>query len=129
MREGRPRYRFAPSGLRCSGLDLPAVVRPVQQRLALALAAQEIARLAVALDLAHVATDRLPAPDLAAVLVRHAAPHVVAAVPLEPAARIIAMDPALAAPLRQRLARVDAEEIERAVALARRELRADEPAF
>src|SRR5215813_4820436 len=101
----------------------------MQQRLALALAAQQVARLAVALNLPHVAADRLPATDLAAVLVRHAAAHVVAAVPLEPAARIVVVDPALAPPLRQRLARVDAEEVECAVALTGRELRADEPAL
>src|SRR5262249_10060973 len=101
----------------------------MQQRLALALAAQQVARLAVALKLPHVATNRLPATDLAAVLLRHAAAHVVATVPLEPAARIVAMDPALPSPFRQRLARIDAEEVEPAVALTVGELGADEPAF
>src|SRR5262245_34892064 len=81
--------------------DFSAVVGPVQQRLALALATGEIAGLAMLLHLAHVAADRLPASDLALVLLRHAAAHVVAAVPLEPAARIVAMDPALALPFRQ----------------------------
>src|SRR6185312_6753910 len=50
-----------------------------------------------------------------------------AAVPLEPAAWIVRMDPAFAPPFRQRLAGVDAEEIERAIAVAAREPGAREP--
>ena len=42
--------------------------------------------------------------DLLAVDVRNAAAEIVAAVPLEPASRIVGMDPALGAPDRQRLA-------------------------
>src|SRR5258705_9601962 len=109
--------------------NLAAVVRPVQQRLALALATHQVAGLAVLLDLPHVAADRFPAFDLAAILVGHPATHVVAAIPLEPTARIVGMQPALLAPDRERLTGVDAEEIERAVAPLGRELGAGEPAL
>ena len=101
----------------------------MQERLPLTLAAGQFPGLAVALNLPDVAPDRLPAPDLATVFVRHAAAHVIAAVPLEPAARIVWMKPALIAPDRQRLAGVDAEKIERTIAASRRELGAREPAL
>ncbi len=101
----------------------------MQQRLALARAAGEVAALAGPLDLSNVPADRLPALDLPGILVRHAAAHVVAAVPLEPAARIVGVDPALLAPDRERLARIDTEEVERAVASLRRELCACKPAL
>src|SRR5262249_18552732 len=55
--------------------------------------------------------------------------HVITAVPLEPAAGVVPMDPTLLAPHRQRLAGVDAEEVERAVAAARGQLGAGEPAL
>jgi hypothetical protein len=99
----------------------------VQQGLALPLAAGEIARLAVALDLAHVPANGFPALDLARVLLGQAAAQIVAAIPLEPAARIVRMDPALAAPFRERLAGVDAEIIQRAVARFAGKLSAREP--
>lgn len=51
-------------------LDLAAVVGPMQQRLTLASAAEDIATLAVALDLPDVAAHGFPSPDLACVLVR-----------------------------------------------------------
>ena len=56
--------------------DFAAVVGPMQQCLALAGPAEQIARFAVLLHLADMAADRLPALDLAAVLLRHAAAHV-----------------------------------------------------
>src|SRR4051812_37090619 len=80
------------------------------------------------LDLPDMPAYGFPSLDLAPVFGRHAAAHIVTAVPLEPAARIVGMKPSLAAPDRQRLAGVDAEEIERAVAPARREPGAGEPA-
>src|SRR5690606_18057677 len=88
---------------------LAAVIGPMQQRLALTLAAGEIAGRAIGFDLRHMPADRLPAIDLAAVLLGHAPPPVIAAIPLEPAARIVGMDPAFLPPDRQRLAGVDAE--------------------
>src|SRR3569832_2036325 len=101
--------------------DFAAVVGPVEDGLALAGAAVEVARLAGLLDLRDVAHDLFPAPDLARIVLRAAA-HVIAAIPLEPAARILVVDPTLAAPVRQRLGGVDAEIIERRVLLFRREL-------
>src|SRR5262245_54087831 len=102
--------------------NLAAVIGPVQQCLALPLAAGELARLAIALDLPQVPADQLPAPDLARILVRQAAPQIVATVPLEPAARIVLVDPALAAPHGQGLAGIDPEEVERGIAALGREL-------
>src|SRR5579872_2314124 len=99
----------------------------MKQRLALTGAAGAVAGLAVALDLPDVPTHRLPALDLPPVFVSYAAPHVVAAIPLEPAAGIVGMDPSLRAPDRERLAGIDAVVIERAVAPSRRELGAIEP--
>src|SRR4051794_11283872 len=100
----------------------------MQQRLALARTAEHIARFAVLLQLPDVAADRLPAPDLSGIVV-HAAAHVVAAVPLEPAARIVPVDPALALPFRQGLARIDTETIQRIVAPVFCEPGAGEPAW
>src|SRR5262249_60994124 len=71
--------------------------------------AHRVARLAVLLDLRDVPPDRFPAPDLAGVLLRHSAAHVVAAIPLEPAAWIIGMNPAFITPHGERLAGVNAE--------------------
>ena len=64
------------------------VVSPVEQRLALALAAREIARLAVVLKLTHVPLYRLPPLDLPCIFVRQTPPPVVPAVPLKPTSRI-----------------------------------------
>ena len=91
----------------------------MQQRLTLARAAEYIAGLAIFLDLPDVTADRFPAADLTRILVRHAAAQVIAAIPLKPAARIVGMEPAFAPPFRQRLAGIDAEKIERPVALSR----------
>src|SRR5262245_58891888 len=96
--------------------ELAAVVGPLQQRLPLPRAAGQVARLTVPLDLPDVPAPCLPSSDLPPVFIEQAAAHVVAAIPLEPAARVVGVDPALVAPHRQRLARVDAEEVERGVA-------------
>ena len=104
--------------------DLPAVIGPVQQRLALARAAEEVAGLAVPLDLAGHGGGSPSSGRSGARPRRHPAAHVVAAIPLEPAARIVRVDPALGAPTDERLAGIDAEEVERRVAPLRRELRA-----
>ena len=55
--------------------NLPAVVGPVQQRLALPRPAGDVARLAMALKLAHVAAHGLPALDLPGILLGEAVPH------------------------------------------------------
>src|SRR5271166_5540954 len=65
-----------------------------------------------------------PTADLSVVFFRRAAAHVVAAVPLKPAAWIVGVNPSVLAPGGQRLARVDAEVIERTVAAGSSELRA-----
>ena len=67
-----------------------AVVSPVEQGLALLSAAGEVAGGAVFSNLRRVALHGLPAADLAGVFFRHAPAHVVAAIPLKPAARVVA---------------------------------------
>jgi hypothetical protein len=79
-------------------------------------------------NLRDVASDRLPALDLARIFGRHAAAHVVPAIPLEPAAWIVGVNPALVPPDRQGLASIDAETIKRWVGTGRREFRARKPA-
>src|SRR5262249_20120420 len=98
-------------------------------RLPLAASAKQIAGFAMLLDLPHMAPDRLPALDLPLVFGGHAAAHVITAIPLKPAARIVGMDPAFAFPFRQRLARIHAEKITAGIVAARRKLRSGEPAF
>jgi hypothetical protein len=88
----------------------------MQQRLALAAPAHEVAGLAMAPDLRYVPADGFPPPDLATVLGRHAAAHIVTAIPLEPAAGVGGMNPSFPAPDREWLTRIDAEKIQRAVA-------------
>ena len=61
------------------------------------------------------------------VFFRRAAAHVVAAVPLKPAAWIVGVNPSVLAPGGQRLARMHAKVIERTVAPGSSELRAREP--
>src|SRR5579872_1427229 len=107
--------------------DRAAVIRPVQQRLPLFPAALEVARLAVPANGRRMARDRPPPPDLPRIVSRPS-PHVVPAIPLEPAARILRADPAVAPPDGQGLGGVDTEVIEAGVAARRRELRANEPA-
>jgi hypothetical protein len=101
----------------------------MEKRLSLASPAEEIARLAMSLNLPNVPPDGLPTLYLAPVFVRHPPSHVIAAIPLEPAAWVVRMDPALGAPHRQRLACTHAEKIERAIAAGRRKLGAPKPAF
>src|SRR6188508_2245610 len=107
----------------------PAVIGPVKQRLALARAAEHVTGLAVFPDLPDVAADRFPASNLARIFLRRAAAHVIAAIPLKPAARIVLVDPALATPFGERLARIDAETVQRLVTPFRCEFRAREPAL
>ena len=74
-------------------------------------AAREVARIAVGANLREVPGHRLPAADLA-LIVGMAPAHVITAVPLEPSARIVGMDPALLAPVRERLRCVDEEKVQ-----------------
>jgi hypothetical protein len=84
----------------------------VKQCLTLPRATQQIAGFAILLDLPNVAANSLPAFDLPSVFLRQAAAHVIAAIPLEPPAWIVAMDPALSPPFQQRLTGIDPEKIE-----------------
>ena len=79
------------------------------------------------LDLRHVPRDRPPPPDLPRI-VGTPASHVVAAVPLKPAARVLSADPSLLPPNRERLRRGDAEEVEPSIVPRRRQFGAREPA-
>src|SRR5688572_16718172 len=86
-------------------------------------------RLAVDLNLPYVPADRLPAPNLPSILFRHAAADIIAAIPLEPAARIVPVEPAFPAPDRQGLTGADSEIVQRGIAPFRRQFRAAEPGF
>ena len=98
----------------------------MQQRLALLAAALQVAAAAVLFYLGDVATNRPPAFDLPLV-VRAAAAHVVAAVPLEPAARVFFVEPTLFAPHGERLRGVDAEVVQLGVVPLVAQLGAREP--
>lgn len=100
----------------------------MQKRLALAAPAGEIAAIAIFLNLTNVTAHHLPAFDLS-LIIRHTTAHVITAIPLKPAARIIRVNPALAPPFGQRLTRTNAEIVQRRIALARRKFGAREPAF
>jgi len=67
----------------------------MKQRLALARRASQITLVEIPLDLDDMPPHCLPPFDLAAVLLGHASAHIVAAIPLEPASRVIWMNPAL----------------------------------
>ena len=66
---------------------------------------------AVAFDLRHVSTHRLPAPDLSRVLFWHSPADVVAAIPLKPSAGVVGMDPTLLEP--QRIERIEEDALRR----------------
>src|SRR5579883_321719 len=108
--------------------DLAAVISPMQQGLPLASPTRQITRFAMLFDLRYVSLNRFPAFDLPRIFFGHAPAHVVAAVPLEPAARIVRMNPSLFSPYRERLASVNAEIIQRAVPARRRDFCARKPA-
>ena len=91
-------------------LDLPRVIGPMKKGLTLSRTAIDSAAWAIVTDLRDVPTHRSPAFDLSLV-VRTAASHVIAAIPLKPPARILRMDPLLPSPNRKRLRGVHPEEI------------------
>src|SRR5687768_16408781 len=108
-------------------LELARVIGPVQRRLPLLRATRQISSFAILLNRRNVPADRPPPSDLPRVVGRPAA-HVIPAVPLEPSARILRTDPAVAAPYGQRLRGVHAEAVEACIASLRRQLRVREPA-
>jgi hypothetical protein len=93
----------------------------------LPLTAHRIAWFAVTFNLPDVPSHCFPTADLSVVFFRRAAAHIVAAVPLKPAAWIVGVNPSVLAPGGQRLARMYAKVIERTVAAGVSELRAREP--
>lgn len=86
----------------------------MQERLALPRPAIEVERPAIPPDLRDVSANGAPASNLPLVI-RTAASRKVSAVPLEPSARVLAIDPALPAPNRKRLRRVHPKVIERGI--------------
>src|ERR1700722_2980874 len=110
-----------------SASELAAVIGPMQQRLPLTLPAHYISRLAIHLQLAHVPSYRLPALYLPCVLVRQAPAQIIPAIPLEPAARIMRIYPALLAPDGERLAGINAKPVQACVPAFRGKFRSDEP--
>ena len=70
----------------------------MQQGLPLAGAAKGIPRLTLLQDRGDMPPESLPALDLAPILFKQSATHVVAAVPLEPAPRVVLIDPAILTP-------------------------------
>ena len=100
----------------------------MQERLPLPFVARQITRLARKLKLTNVTADCPPAFDLTSVFDGRSSPHVVAAVPLEPAAWIVRMYPPLPPPFRQRLTGFNTEVVERVIAGSTRKLGVLEPA-
>ena len=90
-------------------LDFPTIIGPVQQSLSLARTAKRIARLTILAQLGDMPFERRPALDLPVILLRHSASHVIAAIPLKPATRIVRVEPAVVLPYGQGLARIDAK--------------------
>jgi len=78
-------------------------------------------------QLRDVAANGAPTTDLTQVIFA-AAPAIISAIPLEPPARVVGMNPAFASPFRQRLRCVHAKIIQRGARPIRREPRAFEPA-
>ena len=100
----------------------------MQQRLSLPRPAHWVAGRTMPLYLRNVPPDGFPALDLPGILVRHASAHIIPAIPLEPAARIRGVYPTFLPPDRERLARIDAEIVARAVAARRGKPSARKPA-
>src|SRR5262249_32003003 len=93
-RKSRRRVGCAHQPRSRSASHLPRIIGPVQQGLSLPWTASQIAAAAVLFELRDVPADGSPAADLALV-VRAAAAQIVAAIPLEPAAGVLVIDPAL----------------------------------
>ena len=92
-------------------LHVPGIIRPLEQGLTLPGSAIPVACSAVFLYLRDMPLKSAPPSDLA-IIVRTTAPHIIAAVPLKPAARIFVVDPSLLSPVRQRPGRVHAEAVQ-----------------
>ena len=84
----------------------------MKKSLSLVFAAGLVTGLAVKFDLPDVSSHCLPPPNLSKVFLRRTAAHIVSAVPLKPAARIVGLYPSVLAPDGQCLAGIDAEVVE-----------------
>ena len=91
---------------------MAAIISPLQQRLPLSRTAKWITRFTVLSNLCHVPSEDFPTVDLASVLFRHAPAHIVAAVPLEPTARVVRVYPSFSSPFGKGLAGIDTEIIQ-----------------
>ena len=87
-----------------------------------------IAGLAMPPNLRDMSSNCFPALNLACVLTRYAPPHVISTIPLKPAAWIVGMNPSFLSPNRERLACVNAEVVEGAVAARGRQASVRKPA-
>src|SRR5512143_537183 len=97
-----------------SGSDLSGIVCPVKECLPLSPTTVHIPRSAVLLYLVDVPPHRKPALDLPIIVVASST-QVVPAIPLEPAARVLRVDPALGIPDGQWLRRVGGGVVESVV--------------
>ena len=93
---------------------LPAVIGPVEDRLPLSSPAIQVALFAVLHDLADMPLHRTPSSDLSLVIGAPSACEV-PAIPLKPAPRVIAVDPAPFAPFGQGQRGIYPKEVERRV--------------
>jgi hypothetical protein len=81
----------------------------VKKSLSLAFAAGLVTGLAVKFDLPDVSSHCLPSRYLPKVFLWHSAAHIVSAIPLKPATRIVRVYPPVLAPDGQWLAGIDTE--------------------
>ena len=99
----------------------------MEQSLPLPWAARPVAGPAILSNLRDMSADSAPSSDLPLVVLAAAA-SIVPAIPLEPAARVFMINPALLAPNREWLRRIHAEEIKRRFVLLPTKIRFLEPA-
>lgn len=104
-----------------------AVVCPLQQSLTLPWAAKRVTGITVPDNLRRVTPERFPPSNLAPILHRRPAPRIIPAIPLKPPSGIVGVYPAFFHPHLQRYACPNAIIVERAIRLARGQLRMGEP--
>jgi len=78
--------------------ELPGIDRPVEKGLSLPPPAPKVEGMAILFNLGDMAGYSFPAPDLPLV-VRAAPPQEISAVPLEPASRVLEIDPSFHPPV------------------------------
>lgn len=90
-------------------LEKPTVISPLKQSLSLPGPTKWITRITVFANLGCMTPESAPACDLTPIFVRYPSPRIISAVPLEPAPRIVRMDPSIFDPDAERNARAHAE--------------------